>query len=158
MIQSLTKLFLVRYVIVKKKFVLVGVDVFGKNLLSVFGRENIAYFCDDRYQGQLIDGIEVISPAELRDIHPAYDVIVSLSGQIFAQTLRQSGVPFTFVFGSVRFFNLWKNLFDLALKGMNIGGGSNVFSSGEWMTLQLIKNNLQAKYMNPPLCISSDFV
>ena len=134
----------------KKKYVLVGCDAGGRELIPIFGRENIACFCDDRYKGQTIEGIEVISFSELSTVHSAYDVVISDQQIAFqlANTLGQMKIPFSFAFGSGRFFNMWKKIYSLALKGMNVGGGDDVFNSGEWTALNILKNNLSS--VNPP--------
>ena len=126
-----------------KKFILCGCENGGREFLSVVGEKRTAYFCDDKYRGKFVDGVEVISFDELVEIHNAYDIVITnrqLASQ-FAMALNSKKIPFTFAFGSMNFFNFWKSLYELSLKGMNIGGGGNVFESGEFSVLQTMKNN-----------------
>ena len=126
-----------------KKFILCGCESGGREFLSVVGENRTAYFCDDKYKGQLIDGVEVIGFDELQEIHKAYNVVITNQQMAtqFAVALSSKNIPFNFAFGSGTFFNFWKRLYELSLKGMNIGGGGNVFESGEFFALQIMKNN-----------------
>ena len=126
----------------KKKFVLCGCDAGGREFLSLTGRENTAYFCDDKYKGQVVDGVEIIGFDELKEIHKAYDVVITnrnLTNQI-ATFLDAQKIPFKLAYGGKDFFNFWRQLFFLSLTGMNIGGGGSVFESGEAVALQILKN------------------
>ena len=125
-----------------KKFVLCGCDFGGREFLSVIGRDKVAYFCDDNYSGKFIDGVEIISFSELLEIHKAYEIVITntrLANQ-FAMGLSTKNIPFKFAYGGKDFFNLWRELYRLSLQGMNIGGGSDVLSSGELSALQIMKN------------------
>ena len=126
-----------------KKFILCGCDAGGREFLSVVGTNRTAYFCDDKYKSQLIDGVEVIGFDELQEIYKAYNVVITnqqMANQ-FAMALSSKNIPFNFAFGGGTFFNFWKRLYELSLKGMNIGGGAGVFESGEVVALQIMKNN-----------------
>ena len=124
----------------RKKFVLVGCDSVSVPLLLIFGKENIAYFCDDNHQGEIVAGIEVINSQELKAIHQAYDIL--LVNESFADSLVEMHITFKRVFGTGEFFNLWQNLYQLSLRGMNFGGGSNVFTSGEFATMNILRDNI----------------
>lgn len=126
-----------------KKYVLCGCNFGGREFLSVIGREKVAYFCDDNYAGQWLDGVEIISTADLAKIYGAYEVIVTNIRDTanIANNLAPHGIPFKMAFGSGDFFNFWKNLYRLSLLGMNIGGGGDVFDSGEVNALQIMKTN-----------------
>ena len=126
-----------------KKFILCGCDFGGIEFLSVIGRDKVAYFCDENYSGKIVDGIEVISINELVEIHKAYKIVITnakLSNQ-FAMELSSKNIPFTFAYGSSEFFNFWRGLYQLSLRGMNISGGGDVFSSGELSALQIMRYN-----------------
>ena len=106
----------------------------------MLGKENVAYFCDDNYQGKLLSGVEVINSKELKSIHTAYEILIT--NEYFADSLTQMHIAFKRVFGSSEFFALWQNLYRLSLKGMNLGGGGNVFTSGEFAALNILRNRI----------------
>ena len=124
----------------RKKYVLVGCDPGSVLLLSVFGKEKVAYFCDDNHQGKIIDGVEVINSQELKSIHAAYEVLIT--NEYLADSLNKMHVAFKRVFGAGEFFNLWQSLYRLSLRGMNLGGGGDVFTSGEFAALNILRNNI----------------
>lgn len=124
----------------RKKYVLVGCDADSVLLLSALGKENVAYFCDDEYQGKTIEGIEVISLQDLKTIYPAYEVLIT--NERFADSLTEMHIAFKRLFGSSEFFNLWQSLYRLSLRGMNFGGGDDVFTSGEIATLNILRDNI----------------
>lgn len=131
----------------RKKFILVGCDAGSILLLSVLGKENVAYFCDDNHQGKLLNGVEVIHSQELKSVHAAYEVLIT--NEYFADSLTKMHIAFKRVFGSSEFFALWQNLYRLSLKGMNLGGGGDVFTSGEFAALNILRNNIGVR--NAPI-------
>ena len=88
-----------------KKFILCGCDAGGREFLSVVGTNRTAYFCDDKYKSQLIDGVEVIGFDELQEIYKAYNVVITnqqMANQ-FAMALSSKNIPFNFAFGGELF-------------------------------------------------------
>ncbi len=89
---------------------------------------------------RLRNGIEIIGSRDLQAIHAAYEVLIT--NDAFDDSLTKMHVAFKRVFGSGEFFNLWQNLYRLSLRGMNLGGGGNVFTSGEFAILNILRDNI----------------
>ena len=129
----------------KKKYILVGCENGGVEFSSLIGKENVAYFCDNKYQGKFVNGVEIISLQDLRKIHSAYDVVISdrKYAGVLAEELNKLKIPFQLAFGSSKFFPFWQSIHWLSILGMNMSDmAGNAFSSGEIPTLQLLKQRI----------------
>lgn len=78
------------------KIILFGAGERGRNALQYYGRDTVAYFCDNAAQrkGTFVDGIEVISFEKMVELHrKGYDVVLTplFPGTMYEQ-LREAGV------------------------------------------------------------------
>lgn len=80
-----------------KKIILFGAGAFGRKALEYFGADRVRCFTDNNAQlcGTLVDGIQVISFAQLKEIYPEYQIVISVSGRtvaVLAQQLEEAGI------------------------------------------------------------------
>lgn len=81
-----------------KKYILFGAGRAGKSALNFLGKEKVAYFCDNRKAGQVIEEREIISFEQLRKIHQDYVVVITATvGKHIVEVvlqLERNGIPF----------------------------------------------------------------
>lgn len=71
-----------------RKIILFGAGKHGEKLLNIYGKERVAFFCDNNYPEKEKHGIAVISFDELKKIHRDYRVIIALE---FSRTTLDVG-------------------------------------------------------------------
>ena len=78
-----------------KKIILFGSGYLGKEALRLFKSDNVVFFCDNKTNGEIIEGKKVISYSELLKIHNDYIIVISVNehntDSIITQ-LEESGI------------------------------------------------------------------
>lgn len=65
-----------------KRYIIFGAGCYGEEALLYYGTKNVAYFCDNKRHGAMINGVQVISFDELRAIWKAYQVVLAVSAPV----------------------------------------------------------------------------
>lgn len=80
----------------QRDIILFGAGDYGKNALSLIGRNQVAYFVDNNpgLSGQTIEGIEIKNPDDMINLEQ-YDIVITVSAKYFqeiADILKQYGI------------------------------------------------------------------
>lgn len=83
-----------------KKYIIFGAGRYGEEALFYYGIENVAFFCDNKKEGKVIRGIEVIGFFRLQQIWQDYQVILAVSNFKYKQEmqsrLENCGIPYEY--------------------------------------------------------------
>ncbi len=83
----------------EKKLIIRCAGKTGRKAAREYGKENIAFFCDDYVTDREIEGIPVINTEQLKKIHMPYCVVVALERTEerieMAELLHKDGIPCT---------------------------------------------------------------
>ncbi|SHI70053.1 class I SAM-dependent methyltransferase [Pseudobutyrivibrio xylanivorans] len=69
--------------------ILFGAGEVGRELLRNGTISPVAYFCDNKKSGEVIDGVEVISFEQLKKIHFNYEVIIAVRNRKVRQEIKE---------------------------------------------------------------------
>lgn len=74
-----------------KQLILFGAGDYGRKALHYFGKERVHCFVDNNHEavGQTIDEVPVISFDQLKEIHEAYQVILSVGSRYLPELALQ---------------------------------------------------------------------
>ena len=61
-----------------KRIIIRCAGVVGRKALEEYGKERVAYFCDNNCSEKEIEGVPVITTDKLRQIHKDYEVVIAL--------------------------------------------------------------------------------
>lgn len=71
-----------------KKYIIFGAGRYGEEALFYYGIKNVAFFCDNKKEGKVIRGIEVIGFSKLKQIWQDYQVILAVSNFKYKQEMQ----------------------------------------------------------------------
>ncbi|NBI10558.1 glycosyltransferase [Colidextribacter sp. OB.20] len=72
-----------------QKFIIFGAGVQGQRALRTLGAERVAYFADNRMSGQVIEGIQVISAEQTKEMQNIYNITVAAGYHYVAEIIEQ---------------------------------------------------------------------
>jgi len=72
-----------------RRFIIFGAGVQGQRALRMLGAEKVAYFADNTKTGRMIDGIEVISADDTKELQNKYNVTIATGYHVTAQIIQQ---------------------------------------------------------------------
>ena len=84
----------------KKQLILFGAGKNGLSALKKYGKDKVAYFCDNKKSGKSVKGIPVISFQKLCEIWKDYEVVVTAlenpARSEITKQLEESGINYSF--------------------------------------------------------------
>lgn len=96
------------------QYILFGAGEAGIHGLDTFGKENVAFFCDNYMTGMIVGNKEVISFHKLKEIYSKYRVVITprtnkIVAEIVSQ-LNREGIPFVLLEDELNLFRICQAL------------------------------------------------